>query len=116
MHPVVKTALQSLSLESDRPVFDFGVGRGCLNERVRRMAAAAGLKSFGMHTLRRSFCSNLAAAGVPLQIAQRLMRHSDPKLTAVVYTNAEDILGDAVEKLTRQDGDVAQKSPSVSKR
>ncbi len=38
------------------------------------------------HALRTTFGTNLARGAVPLQIAQRLMRHSDPKLTSSVYT------------------------------
>lgn len=37
--------------------------------------------------LRMSFCTWLKEAGVDLRDAQRLMRHSDPKLTAVTYTD-----------------------------
>ena len=41
----------------------------------------------------------MARRGVPLVMAQRLLGHSDPKLTAQVYTHldAEDLRG-AVEK------------------
>jgi len=38
------------------------------------------------HSLRVTFATNLARARVPLQLAQRLMRHSDPRLTSSVYT------------------------------
>ncbi|MBL8825955.1 MAG: site-specific integrase [Planctomycetaceae bacterium] len=38
------------------------------------------------HALRGTFISNLAKAGVSLTMAQKLARHSDPKLTANVYT------------------------------
>ena len=38
------------------------------------------------HDLRRSHSSLLADAGVSLTVAQKLMRHSDPKLTERVYT------------------------------
>ncbi len=38
------------------------------------------------HALRTTFGTNLARGGVALQLAQRLMRHSDPKLTSSVYT------------------------------
>lgn len=38
------------------------------------------------HALRVTFGTNLARAGVALQLAQRLMRHSTPLLTANVYT------------------------------
>lgn len=39
-----------------------------------------------IHALRVTYCTRLARAGVPLQVAQQLMGHSDPKLTASVYT------------------------------
>lgn len=99
LHPVVTEAIRKLTLKPGTPVLDFGVNPSCVSERVRRISSAAGLQGFGMHTLRRSFCSNLAAAGVSLQIAQRLMRHSDPKLTMTHYTNTEDLLAGAVAKL-----------------
>jgi integrase len=38
-----------------------------------------------VHSLRLTFGTWLARAGVPLTTAQKLMRHSDPKLTANVY-------------------------------
>jgi integrase len=53
-----------------------------------------------LHSLRLTFGSYLAAAGVPLTTAQKLMRHSDPKLTANVYTDPRllDLAG-AVEAI-----------------
>lgn len=52
------------------------------------------------HSLRVTFGSRLARAGVGLQLAQKLMRHSDPRLTANVYTRfaAED-WREAIEKV-----------------
>lgn len=41
---------------------------------------------FDFHALRVQFATDLARAGVSLQAAQRLMRHSDPRLTASIYT------------------------------
>ncbi len=35
---------------------------------------------------RTSLASNLANSGAPLTLAQKIMRHSDPRLTANVYT------------------------------
>jgi len=53
-----------------------------------------------VHSLRVTFISGLAAAGVPLATAQILARHSDPKLTANVYTDPHmlDLRG-AVESI-----------------
>ena len=43
-------------------------------------------RTLDFHALRVSFVSSLALAGVPLAVAQKLARHSDPRLTANVYT------------------------------
>ncbi len=51
-----------------------------------------------IHSLRHTFASRLARNGVGLAQAQRLLGHSDPKLTMVVYTHLEvDDLRAAVE-------------------
>ncbi|MFC1705437.1 tyrosine-type recombinase/integrase [Planctomycetota bacterium] len=41
------------------------------------------------HALRATFATSLARKQVPLALAQRLMRHSDPKLTANHYTKLQ---------------------------
>lgn len=41
------------------------------------------------HSLRHTFVSNLARAGVPQIVTQRLARHSDPRLTANIYTHVD---------------------------
>ena len=40
------------------------------------------------HALRHTLATNLARAGVPQRLAMEIMRHSDPRLTANVYTDA----------------------------
>lgn len=44
-------------------------------------------RTVDIHCLRHTFCTWLTESGTPLQTAQRLMRHSEPKLTAAVYTH-----------------------------
>jgi len=69
--------------------------------------AAAGIerkspdgRSIDVHSLRRTFGTMLARAGVPLTTTQRLMRHSTPELTAKLYIDVEPIdMMQAVEKL-----------------
>ncbi len=57
-------------------------------------------RTLDLHCLRHTFCTWLAQSGVSLQVAQRLMRHSDPKLTTAHYTHLGLLdLGAAVEKL-----------------
>ena len=42
-----------------------------------------------VHSLRMTFGTHLSKAGVPLRTAQAAMRHSDPRLTANIYTDPQ---------------------------
>ena len=63
-------------------------------------------RKIDIHALRHTFGTRLARAGVDLIHAQKLMGHSDPKLTASIYTHlaAED-LQESVAKLPEPFGD-----------
>lgn len=54
---------------------------------------------FDFHALRGQFVTSLAMAGVELTAAQQLADHSDPKLTANVYTRWKNKLAGEVAKL-----------------
>ena len=57
-------------------------------------------RSIDVHSLRRTFGTMLARAGVPLTTTQRLMRHSTPELTAKLYIDVEPIdMAQAVDRL-----------------
>ena len=73
-----------------------------INRHLKRLLERAQIdrvdargEKIDFHALRHSFASRLARNGVPLTQAQRLLGHSDPKLTAQVYThlNVEDLRG-----------------------
>ena len=73
-----------------------------LLDRILESAGIAKLDAEGrkldVHALRHTFGTRLARSGVSLAKAQRLMGHSDPKLTAQVYTHLDvEDLRDAVE-------------------
>ena len=56
-------------------------------ERIKREKSAfLAPKGVDLHTLRTTYISDLARAGVPLAQAMRLARHSTPHLTAAVYS------------------------------
>ena len=68
-------------------------------ERFRRDLKKAGIPardalghSTDFHSLRKTFGTNLARAGVPSRVAMALMRHSDRRLTDKIYTD-ENLLG-----------------------
>jgi integrase len=90
------------------PVFADGVPR---TSTLRKDLARAGIVPetdawiVDLHSLRVTFAALLGRAGVPLVHAQRLMRHSDPKLTANIYTRLE--LRDGHEAVARIDLGVA---------
>ena len=46
-----------------------------------------GVPHKGMHTYRRTFCTNLCRAGVPIQVASKLMGHANITDTAKYYVN-----------------------------
>jgi integrase len=57
-------------------------------------------RSIDVHSLRKTFGTRLATAGVPLTTVQRLMRHSTPDLTAKLYIDVEPLkMAEALEKL-----------------
>jgi integrase len=56
-------------------------------------------RSIDIHSLRKTFGTMLARAGVPLTTTQRLMRHSDPQLTAKLYIDVDPV--DMMQALDR---------------
>ena len=57
-------------------------------------------RSIDVHSLRKTFGTALARAGVPLTTVQRLMRHSTPLLTAKLYIDVDTIdMAQALDKL-----------------
>jgi len=92
---------------ADRSPLLFDIPNGLCNVMNRDLAAAGIPKRdvrgrvVDVHALRHTFGTNLCRAGVPLRTAQAAMRHSDPKLTANVYTDPAllDVAG-AVDKLS----------------
>ena len=57
-------------------------------------------RSIDVHSLRKTFGTMLARAGVPLTTVQRLMRHSTPLLTAKLYIDVDPVdMSQALGKL-----------------
>ena len=72
--------------------------RDCAAAKIPKRDGAG--RVVDVHALRHTFGTMLAKAGVPLQMAQKAMRHSTPALTANVYTHLGliDVAG-AVDRL-----------------
>lgn len=63
------------------------------------IARITGGRIADFHSLRVTYVTNLARAGVPLQHAQKLARHSTPMLTANIYTDVERELAAQADRL-----------------
>src|SRR5208283_1638064 len=92
LHPELVKALGEIKRESqpDEAVFK----RFPRIERFKRDLKKAGIsyrdgtEHFAdFHSLRKTFGTNLANAGVPSRVAMALMRHSDRRLTDKIYTD-----------------------------
>lgn len=66
----------------------------------RKITRKAGLKG-SVHTLRHTFASHLAQAGVSLYTISKLLGHSDIKTTQIYAHLCKDSFGDAIHKLPR---------------
>jgi integrase len=70
-------------------------------------------RTVDVHAMRHTFGTHLSEAGVPLRTAQAAMRHSNPALTANIYTDPKllDVAG-AVDSLPilRTNGQAATKT------
>ena len=78
-------------LPGDVPVFTIPDGLVRIFDRDLKLAGIAKRDERGrtldVHALRMTFGTLLGRGGVPLRTTQAAMRHSDPKLTANVYTD-----------------------------
>jgi integrase len=61
------------------------------------------LDDFKVHDLRKTFGSVLAQNGVSTSVTQKLLEHSSPDLTNMVYTNVDPVLRHAVDQIPAGD-------------
>lgn len=57
--------------------------------RIKRLDSMG--RKLDFHALRYTFATKLAASGVSQRLAQELLRHSDPRLTANIYTDVTQL-------------------------
>ncbi len=109
LHPVVVPILREFlkGIDPEARVWPGSWANHHAAEMLRIDLEAAGIpyrdaagRVFDFHSLRGQYITSLGRAGVPLVTAQKLARHSDPKLTANVYTHLAMVdLAAAVESL-----------------
>ena len=107
LHPELAAALLKFrpsNASAGELAFKGLVPRSKLFNRHLKAANIAKIDSQGrvvdFHSLRHTFCTNLHRAGVSQREAMELMRHNDPRLTAITYTDTSLLsLQSAVQKL-----------------
>lgn len=110
-----KVSLKYLLRTEDQKEYVFCHRNGkpilCFRQCIRFALARAGIKGVTAHGLRKSFCSLLARQGVHPKVAQRLLGHSDVRLTMDIYTHVDDDqLRTAINKLPSF-GDLESEKP-----
>lgn len=70
-----------------------------VEEAIRRVARRLGVRQFGWHTLRHTFATQLAAAGVPLHVVKELLGHSTISMTMRYAHVMPSMLDDAIRVL-----------------
>lgn len=85
------------------PLFD---DWGKLHRDVSAACRRAGIEKASPNDFRRSFCSWLALAGVPMLTASRLLGHASTKMVEQVYAQlSREAMHDAVAKLNKPKAD-----------
>jgi integrase len=98
LHPKLVEEFRRIPSGSVSP--DERVFKECSNNYrfIRHDIEKAGLevidakgRKIDFHSLRYTFATRLAAQGISQRLAQELMRHSDPRLTANIYTDVSKL-------------------------
>ena len=70
-------------------------------QSLSRHCESLGMEAVGTHTLRRTFITNMARLGVPIEIRNRLTNHKDPSIDALY--NQHDYLQERRTALCKWD-------------
>ena len=97
-HPLTKTS-QKRAWHRFRRLMDIENGAEVFRNHIVESTLAEDLRPYDY---RHTYCTDLQDAGVPITVAQRLMGHSDIKMTAQIYTHhSQKSFEDAREKINK---------------
>lgn len=98
---------------------DMNIEMGCSVYRNQVVPPYRVAEDLVPYCLRHTYCTDLQAAGVPINVAKELMGHSDISLTARIYTHkSEESFNNAaalIEEFQSKKCDVGSTSSSTSK-
>lgn len=88
---------------------EMNLAMGCRTYRNQLLPPYPLADDFVMYNLRHTYCTDLEKAGVPINIASRLMGHSNIAITSKIYTHAStEALEIARELINKKSADVAE--------
>ena len=97
-HPLTKSS-QKRAWHKFRRLMDIENGAEVFRNHIVESTLAEDLRPYDY---RHTYCTDLQDAGVPITVAQRLMGHSDIKMTAQIYTHhTPKSFEDAREKINK---------------
>lgn len=68
------------------------------------------------YCMRHTYCTDLQAAGVPINVAKELMGHSDIKTTSAIYTHSTDVaINHAADMINAHAGATSGATPNTVK-
>lgn len=98
IHPQLLKELLAVRTPETRPEDFVFSQHSHPDKRIRKDMRKAGIsrldtlgRKLDFHALRYTFATKLASMGVSQRLTQELMRHSDPKLTANIYTDVTQL-------------------------
>jgi len=98
LHPQLLAELKAIQTNETKAEDFVFSQHGHPDRRIQIDLAAAGIpkidamgRKLDFHALRYTFATKLASSGVSQRLAQELMRHSDPRLTANIYTDVTQL-------------------------
>ena len=78
---------------------EMNLAMGCYTYRNKLVPPFPLADDFTLYNLRHTYCTDLERKGVPINIASRLMGHSNISITSKVYTHASDEALEIARKL-----------------
>ena len=95
---------------------EMNLGMGCKTKRNKLVPPFPLAEDFSLYDLRHTYCTDLEKKGVPINIASRLMGHSNISITSKVYTHAStealekarDLINAAEAPVGKQEGKIVK--------
>ena len=91
--------LASMGVHGGQELLFPGVTPAQVSVAFIRACKAAGIEDFSMHDLRHTYASHMRMNGADLHTIQKLLGHSDPRMTDRYAHLSESFLGDAARRL-----------------